>query len=294
MKRTRQFVTLRARPRKPPAPAASALPVGCSVTASSEQDGAGAKNANDGSVSTRWAADSGAFPQAWTVDLGATASLKDVRIDWYSGTAPAYGYRIEVSTDGVAFATAVDRSKNKTAGATTDAVSAQARYVRVQVLGATATSAWASANEITVRGIPASTPVPTPTPTATPTPTSTPTPESTPTPGSTPTTHADARSDSGPHTDTQSDSRPHTDADVDSYRDADPYVHSHTDTDSHTDVNSDAHADADFIAFVGYRTRRVRRREQQRQRHAGWGVRLLCATGSRTAARLWRSRPATP
>ena len=222
MKRTRQFVTLRARPRKPPAPAASVLSVGCSVTASSEEGGAGAKNANDGSTSTRWAADSGAFPQTWTVDLGSTASLKDVRIDWYSGTARAYGYRIEVSTDGVAFATAVDRSKNKTAGATTDAVSAQARYVRVQVLGATAASAWASANEITVRGTPPRRRRP-------------PRPRRRPRiqrprqrrrlsrrrhrPRRRSDSDADARSDSGPHADTDV----HSDADADSQADVNSY-----------------------------------------------------------------------
>jgi hypothetical protein len=179
VRRTRTYVVLRAQLQKPAAQAAAILSLGRDSSASSEEAGAAAGNANDGSLATRWAAGSGAFPQTWTIDLGSPAKLSKVRVDWYGGDR-AYRYRLEVSSDGVTFATAIDRSRNKTTGATTDSLSAQARYVRVRVLGVSASGAWASADEITVLGTPLSAPAPTPTPTVTPS--TTPSPTTTPTP----------------------------------------------------------------------------------------------------------------
>ena len=148
-------------------------------------------------------------------------------MDRYSGTARAYGY-LEVRTMVDQLATAVDRSRQDD-GATTDTVSAQARYVRVQVLGASTRARGRPAERDHGHGIPASTPVPTPAPTATPTPEHQRRHRGRPLRPTHAGPHADARSDSGPHTDTPIRLHP-PDADVDSYRDADSYVHSHADT----------------------------------------------------------------
>ena len=162
--------------------------LGRPASASSTESGSPPALANDGSPTTRWSASSGSYPQWWKVDLGVPTTVYGVQTAWF-GTRRTYSYRIETSLDGVTFTTAVDRSKNRTMGATSDALVASARYVRVQVLGVSPSYAWATANEITVNGAAASAPTPTPTPTVTPTatPTVAPTVKPTAAPTSTPT-----------------------------------------------------------------------------------------------------------
>ena len=127
--------------------------------------------ATTGSPSRAWAASSASYPQWWMVDLGAVTPVSGIRADWYNAAKRAYRYRVEASRDGVNFATVADRSKNLNTGATTDALNVAARYVRVQVLGVSGKTGWASANEITVfTGVdPVDIPTPEPTPSATPT-----------------------------------------------------------------------------------------------------------------------------
>ncbi|NLE97655.1 MAG: hypothetical protein GX596_06665 [Propionibacterium sp.] len=175
------------------------LSVGKPASASSVVTSATADAANDGRPETRWAAsESRVYPQWWLVDLGAETKVYGVKIAWQASTR-AYRYRVATSVDGLDFKVAADRSKNRTRGATTDAFSAVARYVRVVVLGVSPAGVPASAYEITVNGEPAETPEPTPEPTPSPsaspntpdpTPGQTPTETPTPTPTVTPTASA--------------------------------------------------------------------------------------------------------
>jgi hypothetical protein len=139
--------------------------VGLSSSASSAQSERSAPAANDGQGFTCWAADSRTYPQWWMVDLGAVTSVAGVEADWYNGARRAYRYRIETSLDGVSFTTVADRSSNVTRGATTDALSVTARYVRVQVLGVSTGGGEAAANEITVYAEATTPPQPSPEPT---------------------------------------------------------------------------------------------------------------------------------
>jgi hypothetical protein len=72
------------------------LSQGKAATASSFQAGNEVAKGNDGSLTTRWAAGSAAFPQWWKVDLGASNSLNRVDINWYSSATRSFKYKIEV------------------------------------------------------------------------------------------------------------------------------------------------------------------------------------------------------
>ena len=109
-----------------------------------------ASNGNDGSLTTRWAALTGSFPQTWTVDLGASHTLHSTTVDWYNSSSRYYQYQIQVSSDDVNFTTVVDKSGNTTDGNTTDNFSATGRYVRINVTGSS--SGYASFYECQVSG----------------------------------------------------------------------------------------------------------------------------------------------
>jgi hypothetical protein len=87
---------------------------------------AGAK-AVDGSTTTRWASVEGADPQWLRIDLGQSAAIHRVLLNWEA--AYAKKYRIEVSDDGTNFtaATTVDNGDGKTDDLT---LNAHGRYVR--------------------------------------------------------------------------------------------------------------------------------------------------------------------
>jgi len=147
--------------------------VGKPSSASSVSGDATADRANDGRQDTRWTAmGSPSYPQWWMVDLGQSTCIEGLTISWCA-TRRAYSYRIETSLDGFSFTTAINRSRNRTKGTTVDAFFADARYVRVTVLGVTPSGVTASAYEVTVNGQVQDepTPGPEPTPTSTPTPT---------------------------------------------------------------------------------------------------------------------------
>jgi beta-glucanase (GH16 family) len=146
-------------------PGGTLLSQGKPATASSVQTGNTAANGNDGSTTTRWAAVDGTFPQWWRVDLGASSSLSQVAINWFMSSSRSYKYKIEVSSDGTNFTTAVDKSGNTAMGDTTDNLSTSGRYVRITVTGSSA--GFASFYECKVLGGgAASTPTPTTPPTA--------------------------------------------------------------------------------------------------------------------------------
>ncbi|MGW6228908.1 discoidin domain-containing protein [Cellulosimicrobium cellulans] len=115
-----------------PAPATAApddpLSQGRAATSSStEFDWSTAAAAVDGDRGTRWS--SAHADGAWIqVDLGAVHDLDRVELDWE--TAYASGYRIEVSTDGAAWATAYSTT-NGQGGDETLPLDVAARYVRL-------------------------------------------------------------------------------------------------------------------------------------------------------------------
>ncbi|MEH0844896.1 discoidin domain-containing protein [Micromonospora sp. CPCC 205711] len=115
----------------PPAPARAAgtlLSQGRPTTASSvENAGTPATNATDGSATTRW---SSAFsdPQWLQVDLGATATISQVTLNWEAAYARAY--QIQTSTDGATWTTVYSTTSGD--GGTDDlTVAGSGRYVRL-------------------------------------------------------------------------------------------------------------------------------------------------------------------
>nr|WP_186324818.1 immunoglobulin-like domain-containing protein [Paenibacillus bovis] len=99
-------------------------------------------NVNDGDYSTRWISENNAWPKWWMVDLGNTYSLSNIDISWFlfNGSEAYYQYKVEISTDGVNFTTAIDRTTEGNIkfdyGFTTDTLEGEARYIRVQLVDA--------------------------------------------------------------------------------------------------------------------------------------------------------------
>ncbi|MFI8291080.1 discoidin domain-containing protein [Streptomyces sp. NPDC085614] len=121
---------LLAAPGRAGAAADPLLSRGKPATSSSVEDSTfGPEKAVDGDPATRWASAEGSDPQWIRVDLGATATVSRVRLNWEAAYAKAY--RIEVSADGAAWT----RLATETAGngGTDDwtALSGKGRYVRV-------------------------------------------------------------------------------------------------------------------------------------------------------------------
>lgn len=85
------------------------LAVNKPVTASGEQNSGGniAAAGNDGDNATRWCCDNGNLGNWWQVDLQQPSRISRIEIDWEHQFIP-YQYRIEVSTDGTTWKTAVD------------------------------------------------------------------------------------------------------------------------------------------------------------------------------------------
>jgi hypothetical protein len=112
------------------------LSQGRPVTADSSESANGAANGNDGSLSTRWAANGNTYPPRWwRVDLGTNCNLSSVTIDWYGTGGRSYQYKIDVSTNDIDYVTAVDNTSNTSKANTTDTFTATARYVRITVTG---------------------------------------------------------------------------------------------------------------------------------------------------------------
>ncbi|MDT9682874.1 discoidin domain-containing protein [Streptomyces sp. TRM76323] len=115
-----------------PAQEAEAAPVllsqGKPVTASSqEHGGTPAADAVDGNTGTRWSS-AHSDPQWIRVDLGATARVSQVVLDWEA--AYGKGYRVELSTNGSDWSTAYQTTTGD-GGTDTIAVAGEARYLRM-------------------------------------------------------------------------------------------------------------------------------------------------------------------
>jgi hypothetical protein len=98
-------------------------------TTASSQEGAdtAAANATDGNAGTRWSSQF-ADPQWLQVDLGATATITSVVLQWESAYAKAY--RIETSPDGATW-TSIYSTAAGAGGTETLTVSGAGRYVRL-------------------------------------------------------------------------------------------------------------------------------------------------------------------
>jgi hypothetical protein len=139
--------------------AGTLLSQGKTTTASSvEAVGTPASAAVDGSTTTRW---SSAFsdPQWLQVDLGATATISQVVLNWEA----AYGtaFQIQTSTNGTSW-TSIYSTTTGTGGVQTLNVTGSGRYVRMYGT-ARATPYGYSLWEFQVYGTSGSTPTPTPT-----------------------------------------------------------------------------------------------------------------------------------
>jgi F5/8 type C domain len=157
------------------------LAAGKTVTASSAQSPNVPANVVDGDLTvTRWSASDGTFPQWLQIDLGQVSSIGGYDIYWLNAATRSYGYRIELSNDGVTYAVSIDKTANTLKGNSADRTNSllarTGRYVRLTVVSG---GGWASLFEMRVNGVPGSGPVPTPT--RTPTPTATATVRTTPT-----------------------------------------------------------------------------------------------------------------
>lgn len=118
-----------------PPPAPVELARGKPVTASSSYPGFPAANANDGNASTRWSSQFAASGEWWRVDLGTTAAINYVEVDWENATASPY--QIQTSTDGSTWTTVatqtipIDVTAVSTTFRTTLPSPVTGRYVRI-------------------------------------------------------------------------------------------------------------------------------------------------------------------
>ena len=104
------------------------------VAYTGQQVGNEASRVNDGDVTTQWSA--AGFPQAVTIDLGANYRLSNAMVVPYLDRA--YRYRIETSTDNVAWQLVVDQTANTSTGSRLDDFTpgtVNARYARLTVTG---------------------------------------------------------------------------------------------------------------------------------------------------------------
>jgi glucose/arabinose dehydrogenase len=99
------------------------------VTASSSGSCCGASNAVDGNSATRWASASGADPQWIYVDLGATAHISRVRLQWDLSCATAY--EIDTSADHTTWTRIYSTTAGKGGVEDLTSLDGTGRYVRM-------------------------------------------------------------------------------------------------------------------------------------------------------------------
>ena len=99
------------------------------VTASSSGSCCAAKNAVDGSTTTRWASTANVDPSWIYVDLGATAHITHVRLTWDKSCAVVY--RVETSTDHATWKSIFSTSTGNGGVDDLTGLSGDGRYVRV-------------------------------------------------------------------------------------------------------------------------------------------------------------------
>src|SRR5262249_21280032 len=99
------------------------------VTASSSGSCCPAKNAVDGSGSTRWASAAGKDPSWIYVDLGAVALVTRIRLQWDKSCATAY--QLQTSTDHATWTSIFSTTSGKGGVEDRTNLSGSGRYVRM-------------------------------------------------------------------------------------------------------------------------------------------------------------------
>jgi hypothetical protein len=112
------------------------LSLGKPVTASSEQTGNEATKGNDSSITTKWCASDGTFPQWWRVDLGANHTLHDFTVNWEHPDR-TYTYPVETSTNDSVYTLQASVDGVGTVQSDAFPSNVSARYVRIRVTNAT-------------------------------------------------------------------------------------------------------------------------------------------------------------
>ena len=125
-----------------------------SITTDSEQENEGnlASCAVDGDYNTRWASKDKNLH--WLeIDLGKEYILNKITIQWFNPNGSrTYQYHVRTAGNEKKFEIEVDRSDNTQSNAVSDNLKSKSRFVRVEVLGGNATTAYPSLYEIEVSG----------------------------------------------------------------------------------------------------------------------------------------------
>jgi len=116
------------------------LSAGKPARASKSAAGYGPEKANDGDYFTAWQSERNYdWPQWWEVDLGAVYDLTNVQISWWilKGSEGYYKYTVQTKKDvNDTYTTVLDRTDNQFYGFTSDNITGQARYVRINLMDA--------------------------------------------------------------------------------------------------------------------------------------------------------------
>jgi hypothetical protein len=112
-----------------------------------------ARNAVDGDMTTRWAAN-GSGVNSITIDLERKYVLNKISILWFNNANKrSYKYTVKVSNDGQTYTTVVNRSNNTQQDEVEDEMNdVVGRYIRVEVTGSSTGSAYPSIFEVQLYG----------------------------------------------------------------------------------------------------------------------------------------------
>jgi len=133
-----------------------AMNLALSKTSTASDNNSIANLGNDGSLATRWTATRGALNDWFKVDLGALYNISGVEMVWVHPTW-IYKYKIEVSTDNINWAMALDKTANTYSGAVAieSLASNGYRYIRLTYTGwdnLGSDVGWASVYEFNIYG----------------------------------------------------------------------------------------------------------------------------------------------
>ncbi len=107
----------------------------------------------DGNEATRWAAANGTYPQQLIIDLEGVFTLEQINISWYVSGSRSYKYNIYVGDANGNYTLVANRSENTTSGLISDDLSGiKGRYIKIEVVGVSDGSGYASIYEIVVKG----------------------------------------------------------------------------------------------------------------------------------------------
>ncbi len=147
------YITI-APPKKAPGPKFDTVVAPVAVSASGSDQGTVAKNAVDGDLATRWAADCGTVKKHLDIDLGTEKTVFGIGLAWYMGNGRVYSFAVSVSSDGQNFTDVIanGKSSGKTEGVQNHAFTeTKARYIRITGKG-NAKNTYAHLSEAVIYG----------------------------------------------------------------------------------------------------------------------------------------------